>query len=276
SQPLLVPIKMQALVIDDDVIAKKGVIEIDHKYAANDGRWSPQLYDYSVLTRSLMPPGPMPFYGATRECQGKPAERLVLSENSPALPQNKDRGVYLHWVLPAGLRHAHTPGLLDFPALPDHWLIVRFSRCGTSLKTKAWFVDGGAVAADPGPPNLLFAGADKYVSKRVGRVFPFAEFAAAKSSGERTTITALGKADIGSPTFTGFIAENRNILSWHDQLEDLREPNANGEIPEGTTLTYSLIGWYRDPQDEPLAAPAAKLIEQRDQADKLLGWWSGS
>jgi len=44
------------------------------------------------------------------------------------MPENKDRGVYLHWVLPAGLRHAYTPGQLDFPALPDHWLIVRFAR----------------------------------------------------------------------------------------------------------------------------------------------------
>ncbi len=85
-------------------------------------------------------------------------------------------------------------------------------------------------------------------------------------------ITALGNDYTGSPTFTASIAENRNIFSWHDTLEDLREPNREGKVPEGTTLTYSLIGWYRDPADEPLAAPAAKVTEKRDGSNTLLGW----
>ena len=265
SNHLLVPIKVQALVIDDLVIDKSGVIETSpRKFAANDGRWSPQQYDYQPLSNVLSPPGPRPFYGATRTYQGNPADQLVLEKNSPALPQKKDRGVYLHWVLPAGLRHAHTPGLLDFPALPDHWLIVRFAQRDSAVKTRAWFVDGGAIVSETGPGNLLFEGTDKYVAKRVGKVIPLAEFATTNFSRAPNPITALGNGSTGSPTFTAFIAENRNIFSWHDQLEDLRTPNAEGTVPEGTALTYLLIGWYRDPKDEPLAAPVAKLVEQKD------------
>src|SRR5215510_5640870 len=167
SQHLLVPIKVQALVIDDDVINKAGVVEIEpKKYAANDGRWSPQIYDYQRLTTSLIQPGPAPFYGATRDYKGHQAEQLVSDKD---LPQNKDRGVYLHWVMPAGLRRAYTPGRLDFPALPDHWLIVRFSRRDSAFKTTAWFVDSGTVS-DSGPANLVFAGTDKYVGRHAGRV----------------------------------------------------------------------------------------------------------
>ena len=180
--------------------------------------------------------------------------------------------MYLHWVLPTGLRSAYTPGLLDFPALPDHWLIVRFSQRGSTVKTKAWFVDGGAVATEPGAANLLFTDQNKYLAKRVGKVIPLEQFASANAQVERTTITALGNAHTGSPTFTGFIAENRNIFSWHDKLEDLRGPAPDEKVPLGTTLTYSLIGWYRDPKDEPLASPAAKLIEQRDKEGRLVGW----
>ena len=77
SQHLLVPIKVQALVVDDLVITKKGAIEIaPDTYAANDGRWSPQLFDYEVLPASLSGPGPTPFYGATRTYNGNPAEQL--------------------------------------------------------------------------------------------------------------------------------------------------------------------------------------------------------
>lgn len=271
SPHLLVPIRVQALVIDNDVIDRSGVVEIDHKFAADDGRWSPQVYDYKLLTASLNSPAPAPFYGARRTYQGRPAEQLVLEDGSPALPKKKDRGVYLHWVLPAGLRHAYTPGLLDFPALPDHWLIVRYARRGSALTTKAWFLDGGAVTAEAGPANLLFDGAGNYVAKRVGRVVPFEGFASANAPAERTTITALGNALTGSPTFTGFIAENRNVFSWHDKLDDLRAPDAEGDIPDGTTLTYSLIGWYRDPGNEPLAAPAAKVVEQRE-GGRPAGW----
>lgn len=269
SQHLLAPIKVQALVIDDIVIQKRGVVKIEeHRYAANDGRWSPQLFDYQVLPASLRAPGPRPFYGATRTFQGDPADQLVLETG---WPEEKDRGVYLHWVLPSGLRHAYTPGLLDFPPLPDHWLIVRFARRNQTVKTKAWFVAGGSLAADAGPGSLLFAGGEKYAAKRVGKVVPLEQFASANSPGDRTTITALGNAFTGSPTFTAFIAENRNVFSWHDKLEDLRQPNAEGRVPEGTTLSYLLVGWYRDQVNEALASAAVKVTEKRDANDKLLG-----
>lgn len=276
SKHLLVPIKVQALVIDDIVFNKRGVIEYEKgKYAANDGRWSPQMYNYQVLTGSLNAPGPKPFYGATRKYQSSNADQLVLDQRTTpsALPKQTDRGVYLHWVLPDGLRHAYTPGLLDFPVLPDHWLIVRFSHRDSTVKTKAWFVDGSVVVGENGPgASLLFARDKEYEAQRVGKVVPLEEFANANFPGERATITALGNEHTGSPTFTASIAENRNIFSWHDTLEDLREPNREGKVPEGTTLTYSLIGWYRDPKHEPLSAPAARVTEKRDKDDALLGW----
>lgn len=273
SQHLLAPIKVQALVIDDIVFEKRGVIEHKGSLYANDGRWAPQLFDYDELATSLLPPGPKPFYGATRSYQGKTTKQLVIDPDSPAMLQEKDRGVYLHWVLPSGLRQAYTPGLLDFPALPDHWLIVRFSRQGSTPKTKAWFVDGGALATDAGPANLLFQDGDSYIAKRAGKVLPLDQFASANSLGERTTIpiTAVGNAFTGSPTFTAFIAENRNVFSWHDNLEDLRHPNAEGSVPAETTLSYFVVGWYRTPAHEALAAPAVKVTEKRDAKDKLLG-----
>jgi hypothetical protein len=274
SPQLLVPIKVQALVIDDIVIEKRGVIQIgQNQYAANDGRWSPKMYDYQPLITSLMAPGPRPFYGATRKYAGRDAEQLVLDPNTDAksLPVSEQRGVYLHWVLPSGLRHAFTPGLMDFPVLPDHWLIVRFARRDSTLKTRAWFIDGGAFN-QASPTNLVFPSGDKYVSRGVGKVVPLEEFATTAAPGDRTPITAIGNESTGSPTFTAYIAENRNILSWHDALEDLRTTDAAKKVPEGTTLTYCVLGWYRESQHEPLELRDIKAAERRDAANKLLGW----
>src|ERR1044071_3655942 len=145
SNYLIVPIKVQALVIDDIVKDMSGAIDKGGGYAAGDFRWSPLTFDYQQVPRTLTPPGPMPFYGAEHKYSGFPTEQLVLPKDSPALPTINDRGVYLHWILPAGLRHAYTPGELDFPALPDHWLIVRFSHQNAVVKTRAWFVDGAAI-----------------------------------------------------------------------------------------------------------------------------------
>jgi len=272
SNHLIVPIKVQALVIDDLVKDLSGVVESGGKYAANDFRWSPLTYDYQQVPRTLTPPGPMPFYGAAHQYKGFRAEQLVLPKDSPALPTYDDRGVYLHWILPAGLRHANTPGLLDFPALPDHWLIVRFSHQNAVVKTRAWFVDGGAIVAEE-KGSLLFADDTKYTARSLGKVTPLEEFATANFSGKRTDtpITALGNATTGSPTFTAFIAENRNIFSWHDKLEDLRQPDTKGKIPEGTTLTYLVLGWYRTPAQEPLAGSAVTVTPQYKE-DELRGW----
>ena len=275
SQHLLVPIKVQALVIDDIVIKKTGAIEFEHRLIANDGRWSPHLQNYQPLLMSANAPGARPFFGATRKFNNSDTDQLVLdpNTNSEAVPQNQDRGVYLHWVLPAGLRHAYTPGMLDFPPLPDHWLIVRFSGNDSTLKTRAWFVDSGAVVSNSAPTNVVFAATGKYAGKRVGKVVPLEEFATVNFSGERApAINALGTAETGSPTFTASIAENRNVFSWHDDLNDLRGTNTDKSVREGTALTYCVLGWYRDPQNEPLASPAPKVKERRDDSNKFLGW----
>lgn len=273
---LLVPIKAQALVIDDIVINRSGVLLADDKYRAGAGRWSPLQSDYQPVPGSLSAPGPIPFYGATRRYQGKAAEQLVLDANSRALPKPADRGVYLHWVLPSGLRHAYKPGSLDFPALPDQWLIVRFCRRGESLKTKAWFVDSSLVVdSDDEPANLLLEAGDEYDACRVGKVVPLDESALAEFAGRHETITAIGNAETGSPTFTAYLAENRNILSWHDTLNDLREPVNTGKVPDDTSLSYLLLGWYRKPEDrkpenEPLKTLPVELVKQ--ESPKPGGW----
>src|SRR6185369_7119127 len=63
-------------------------------------------------------------------------------------------------------------------------------------------------------------------------------------------------------------AENRNIFSWHDTLEDLRQSD---KIPDDTTLTYMVLGWYRAPAQEPLTASAVTVTPQHKD-DVLEGW----
>src|SRR6185369_7296578 len=44
-----------------------------------------------------------------------------------------------------------------------------------------------------------------------------------------------------------------------------------GKIPDGTTLTYLVLGWYRTASQEPLAASAVTVMPQHEK-DELRGW----
>src|ERR1044072_5335642 len=93
---LLVPVRVQALVIDDIVVNRRAIVKENvQRRVANDGKWSPARLDYTELTNALATPAPRPFFGATRMAGGKPTDQLVLDPKSPALPKNEDRDVYL-------------------------------------------------------------------------------------------------------------------------------------------------------------------------------------
>lgn len=285
ANELLVPVRVQALVVDDIVVERKATVKInEQRRVANDGKWSPLVYDYVLLTNSLRAPGPAPFYGATRTAGGRPTSQLVLADDSRALPGANDRGAYLRWVLPPGLRHSYKAGTLDFPALPDQWLVVRFCRRGGRPRpARAWFLDGGLIVGPGAKSNMLVAAAGAYAARRVGKVAPLEEFRPADFGGERTTVTAVGNRETGSPTFTANVAENRNVFSWHDSLEDLREPRGSGKVPQDVSLTYLLLGWYHDAEKEPFASLPAQMRKD-DAAEvpgaldvlKALGWRVGS
>src|SRR5205085_8898856 len=94
---LLVPVRVQALVIDDIVVKRKAILKINEQgRVADDGKWSRAVRDYMPLINRLGAPGPRPFYGASRTAWGDnpPANQFVLAADSEALPRDQDRGVY--------------------------------------------------------------------------------------------------------------------------------------------------------------------------------------
>ena len=263
DKQLLVPITVQALVVDDRVVQVGArLVQGADRNSAADGKWSPLECNYAYVPTQLTSPGPGLFFNAQK---GQNTDNeLVVGKGSSADPKESHRGVYVRWLLPPGLRRAHRPGRPDFPALPDQWLIVRFSRGRSTDKPipRAWFLDGGVPAAGTtGSKNLLVP--DKsgaLVARRFGKSVPLPAYKPADfASTERTIITAVGNPTTGSPTFTASIAENRNILSWFDDLADLREPAGTGAVPQGTALSYLVLGWYREAAHEPLAAVARML-----------------
>ena len=102
---LVVPVTLDALVVDAAVLARDGL------------RWWP--FNYLAL-RHFRSPEPEAF------------DRSVGGQGP---------GVYLHWELPAALRTgAHDPatGEVDYPLVPNRWLVVRYQ--GTTTRTATGWV----------------------------------------------------------------------------------------------------------------------------------------
>ncbi|RMB04972.1 hypothetical protein [Eilatimonas milleporae] len=253
---ILVPIHVEALVIDG-VPGPRGILDQANPSDERGGnlKWSPLRSDYSNVTGRLSSAGPPIFLG------DDPHQSLTSRQAStflwPAVsnrPVGTDRGVFVRWTVPSGLRQAERPNTLDFPPLPDQWLLVRFARTSDTGATAAssWFLDGGVVGDDPNSASLLLSDSHEgaWRSRRVGKVVPLADHSPDGFAGaDRTVINALGNETTGSATFAASLAENRNILSWHDPLDGFRQ---NGRIPSNLTLSYLVVGWYRDRHNDPL------------------------
>ncbi len=282
ATPLLVPIQLDALVIEAD--AGPGGELLLARHTAERGaslRWKATRANYVSGLRTLIDPKLTPFLGAVPEAGG----RLALRESER--PKAADRGVYLRWLVPAGLRKSLAENSLNFPALPDQWLIVRLARRAASrreVELKAWVIDGSAYPGDAtssaslpvARPGKSATAPPELAATPVGVARTLEAYDAAQlAQMAHTTLTALGTAWTGSPTFSTSLAENRNILSWHDGLADLRDGQGRLAL---AAVSYAVVGWYRTPGADPLAALPQMLKDAAgrpvDRAAVLahLGW----
>lgn len=183
---------------------------------------------------------------------------------------NRPPGVHLHWALPDGLtkgthdtppeeeppqatevggverREADTNQATKFPLVPDRWLVVRLSP-GRSVETKrratAWVIESEQ-------------------TDEARRVTPLGEWAEDRSAGNKKErwLTAVGT---GEPAYAAYYDNVQNVLGFHDSLAGV----AAGP------LTYVVMGWYSQPEDDPLHPPQTSVAWSA-LLDRL-GWTLG-
>lgn len=172
-------------------------------------------------------------------------------------------GAYLHWTLPRSLRVGKSDSTSDFPLVPNRWLIVRIYRDANGNNVpQTWMLEADC----PNPDNdanscyyivndtvknnwatssdtnrnsafpFPFDSGDNtdtqayYLS--IGRAFDWSAWKEAYP--ENMFITALGP---GNADFSGYIGFNLGVLSFYDSLAG---------VPDTTSLSYMVTGWYAD------------------------------
>ncbi|MEO3813961.1 hypothetical protein ABGB17_33610 [Sphaerisporangium sp. B11E5] len=252
---LVVPVGLDALVVNTALRGRDGFRTWQHNYQA--------LNDYM---------SPEPDEG-DRESNAK---------------VHNHTGVHLHWTLPRGLRHGvqdPRTGEIRYPLVPNRWLVVRFSGT-TTRRAKAWVVESDCPysttayrnghsydrsssylvpdatlsawrsSTDP-YRNTMTSGAHQVL---IGLAFPLTGTTPWTERAARDPLYVTAMAT-GDPYFTTYTPHNGNVFSFLDDLSG---------VTAADTLGYQVTGWYSDPGADVLAT----LPPGTSYADHLthLGW----
>ena len=186
---------------------------------------------------------------------------------------NREPGVHLHWSVPdAYTRGAqrNEDGVLEFPTLPNRWLVTRFFQNLNDHTTNvaSWILEADAHAQDPAalgasPVTIpwMDAGDDlygmqyHYVGRRIPLTSPWTEPGSTVADGIAYLGESLQAPLAYGPTFTAYYRQCRNLFGLYDDLGDLF-PSANQlENACHFTVSYSVVGWV-SPQSSDAAAEA--------------------
>lgn len=220
---ILVPVVVEALVIEDD----------------DNGPWADMR---------LAPEG-IPGYLEAKEGD-TPDELPHRPGPFEDRPEPRAPGVYLHWALPDALTRgemsqstSETPPTmedvgappqpepepdedLEFPLIPDRWLVIRTSPGSTSASKRR--VAGWVIESEEEGDAAVTSWFDWEEDR--------------SDSKPPRWLTVLGEGD---PAYMAYYDNVENMLGFYDDLSG---------ITSGP-LTYTVMGWYSRREDDPLYGP---------------------
>ncbi|MEU8547167.1 hypothetical protein AB0C81_09205 [Streptomyces roseoverticillatus] len=217
--PLIVPVQVDALLVNRRV--------------RDNETWRRWYADFEEL-EDRKPPEPDPFQSAA---SGKP-----------------DHGIHLQWLVPDALRRGRQDGpagRVQFPFVPNRWLVVRYSRPtgqpGRAPSAVGWVVDSDFLDDADGTSPFLDPWTTRLTPAWIGRCHDLADAPWTEPAGREPFLTAAGP---GLPTFSMFQPYHENVFSLHDPLAGVEGP---------ALLSYLVVGWYSDPSWDILATASGNV-----------------
>lgn len=169
-----------------------------------------------------------------------------------------ERGIHLHWKLPKALKHgiASDKGEIEFPLVPNRWMIVRYQTDVQNLKkipSKTWLLQSDVINEDESNNWVVLeethhSNSDSkdgttslkksYDFKSIGKATEWNnDFT--ENDADSVSLTAVGAFN---PYFSEVYDDCKNIFAFHDDM--------NNVIKEGA-YSYVITGWYSKPENDP-------------------------
>lgn len=242
SDPLIVPLEVEALVVNDDLrTGGEAFFRAD------------TLYGNLALHRSVVP--------SLAASDGQFTQTSGPIDRAPS-PTAFYNGVYVKWRLPAAFtRHRidNVSGAGVLPPVPNRWLVVRTARTASSASSTAtaWIVESDYIGPGNGPGTAQTAAdlgsvfveekGNTPLSVRMGRNTLLGSWT---ESGTSLGLTAMAP---GNPSFALYQPASNNVFSFIDAL---------GNQP-AQLVSYLVAGWFSDGTSDPLAGATADDFARR-------------
>jgi len=193
-----------------------------------------------------------------------------------------EKGIHLHFRLPALIAHGDLNKEHAFPRIPNRWLVQRYYKQANTLHMKTWLVCGDKEAkgkrdtddptvvllvapadGSPGPYSYRPTGVASVIwdTDKPSDIYDYRY----DHTGAEVELTAVTGGDAG---FSAHYPACRNILGLHDDLSDLAKLPADANLK----LSYHVTGWYSSVNDDPwnnlISSSAGKNWTQLSDEEK--------
>lgn len=252
---LMVPIKLDALFVPESGIQVVG-----------------PMVDFTKLPYSVQDDGDLRYFNTNEPYISETVLSTPLSDQN----FNLGGGIHLHWALPDALTHATFHRKMEFPNVPNRWLVVRKSA-DPGISDAKWIVLSDylwPVGTDPSAPNAPEGVIPPVVayhhqaSKKaeVPGQIPFRYLGYVQkgfhdnwelpSTNEADYILNLTSIGYAEPLFAAFYPNCMGVFGIHD-----------AEITSGTDLkniSYEVYGWYgaHQAEDAPTDPPKDDILQR--------------
>jgi len=202
-------------------------------------------------------------------------------------------GIHLHWSLPRFYRAATASGSQtatansepanpSFRPIPNRWLVTRhlknYQEANMLPEYQSWIVESDVVRrittipdnvdlesdvspfvsyqGDPGDPNALKAQTEVFLGQKFDLV-------GWHEDTTREHMPSLTLMNSSNPLFADYALHNTNVLSIIDNFAYKKTPSdAELSYLADAQCDYFVIGWHKDPADDPLNLPMIELTSR--------------
>lgn len=213
---IIVPVQLKAQVVNEQVRKFQNMRKF--------------RYNFQNL-QTFTSPEPQPFGGGITD----------FSKNE------QYQGIYVSWQLPAALRHGNqhrTTGNIEFPVVPNRWLVVRYSGPVNKRAATAWVIESDFLDPAKGTSNFIDPGIpydpQHPVAARtlIGKSTPLNNPQWKETATHKLFLTALGPGDV---FFSAYQPLMQNVFSFQDPLTG---------IVKDDNISYMVAGWYSDSKED--------------------------
>ena len=188
------------------------------------------------------------------------------------------KGIHLHFVLPPAFKHGvkkNGSTTIEYPSVPDKYIVTRMyiDKSSKERIVDCNIVDSTFYTADtlykeksitiPFDKPFKDDFSNKHYFRYLGRQFSgFEETPKLNENKEEGHIKELFGIGPGDPLFNAYYPNCRSVFGYYDNLKELFD---NDNELKTDKLTYSVIGYYSDTNNDPFSK-----IKTKEDMEEIL------